>query len=93
MPSTATSTRTIARSDQIVPWLIAGSSTAFIMILVVAAVFDASIRVLHVLEAFIYVAVIVLARQRSAWGYGAGLVSRRFGIGQTLFTRHSSRQV
>jgi len=55
-----------------VKWLIDASCVTFIVILVVSAVFDPRIRVLHVFEAFIYVAVMVWARQRSAWGYGAG---------------------
>jgi hypothetical protein len=46
----------------------------FLVALIVSAVFDPSIRVLHALQALIYVAVIVLTRRRSAWGYGAGCV-------------------
>lgn len=46
----------------------------FILALVLSAVFDPRIRVLHALQALIYVAVIVLTRRNSAWGFGAGFV-------------------
>jgi hypothetical protein len=46
----------------------------FIFALVLSAVFDPKIRVLHTLQALIYIVVIVLTRRRSAWGYGAGFV-------------------
>lgn len=44
----------------------------FIFALILSAVFDPKIRVLHALQTLIYVAVIVLARRGSAWGFGAG---------------------
>jgi hypothetical protein len=44
----------------------------FIVALLVSAIFDPTIRVLHILQALIYIAVIVLARRNSAWGFGAG---------------------
>src|SRR5215470_18296219 len=56
-------------------WLgiaIAAGAGCFIAALVLSAVFDPSIRVLHALQALIYVAVIVLTRRGSAWGFGAG---------------------
>ena len=65
-------------SGGLVEQLIVASSVTFIVILALAAVFDPSIRVLHFLEAFIYVAVIVLARRKSAWGYGAGCLFAAF---------------
>jgi len=46
----------------------------FIFALVLSAVFDPSIRLLHALQALIYVAVIVLTRRDSAWGFGAGVI-------------------
>jgi hypothetical protein len=46
----------------------------FLFALLVAAVFDPTIRVLHALEALIYIAVIVLTRSKSAWGFGAGCI-------------------
>jgi len=44
----------------------------FIFALAFSAVFDPRIRLLHFLQALIYVAVIWLTRRNSAWGYGAG---------------------
>lgn len=55
-------------------WLIVGSCVVFIFILTLSAVYDRSIRVLHALQALIYVAVVILALRRSAWGYGAGCI-------------------
>jgi hypothetical protein len=46
----------------------------FIFALILSAVYDPKIRVLHTLQALIYVAVIVLTQRRSAWGFGAGCV-------------------
>src|SRR5262245_41994841 len=46
----------------------------FIFALVVSAIFDPKIRVLHTFQALIYVAVIVLTRRGSAWGFGAGCI-------------------
>ena len=50
----------------------------FIIALIVSAVFDPKIRVLHVLQALIYIAVIVLTRKNSAWGFGAGCIIAAF---------------
>jgi hypothetical protein len=50
----------------------------FVLALVVSAIFDPRIRLLHTLQALIYVAVIVLARRSSPWGLGAGFVVALF---------------
>jgi hypothetical protein len=52
---------------------IATGAGFFIFALILSAVFDPRIRVLHALQALIYIAVIVLTRRNSAWGFGAGL--------------------
>jgi hypothetical protein len=57
----------------------------FIFALVLSAVFDPRIRVLHVLQALIYVAVIVLTRKTSAWGFGAGTFIALFWNYTNLF--------
>jgi hypothetical protein len=44
----------------------------FIFALILSAVFDPKIRVLHTLQALIYVAVIVSTRKDNAWAFGAG---------------------
>lgn len=61
-----------ATRDAWLQWLIVASSVVFIFVLALSAVYDPSIRVLHAFQAAIYVAVVILARRRSAWGYGAG---------------------
>lgn len=71
--------------DTLVNWLIVVSSVVFILILALSAVFDPSIRVLHVFQAFVYVAVIILAERRSAWGYGAGCLIAAFWNFVNLF--------
>ena len=50
----------------------------FLFALFLSAVFDPGIRLLHVLQALIYIAVIVLTRKISAWGFGAGCVIALF---------------
>jgi hypothetical protein len=59
-------------------WIYASVCTGaafFVAMLILSAVFDPKIRVLHTLQALIYVAVIFLARKDNAWGYGAGVVT------------------
>jgi hypothetical protein len=55
-----------------VPVSVYASSGFFIFLLLFAAFFAPSIRVLHVLQSLIYVAVILFVRRNSAWGFGAG---------------------
>ena len=57
----------------------------FIFCLVLSAVFDPTIRVLHALQALIYLAVIFLARRNSAWGFGAGFFIAIFWNYTNLF--------
>jgi hypothetical protein len=57
----------------------------FILALVLSAVFDPTIRVLHALQALIYIAVIVLTRKQSAWGFGAGCIISVFWNYVNLF--------
>jgi len=64
--------------DSWIKWLIVASCVVFILVLALSAVFDPSIRVLHGFQALIYVAVIILARGRSAWGFGAGCLIAAF---------------
>ena len=46
----------------------------FVFALILSAIFEPQIRVLHTLQALIYIAVVVLTRRHSAWGYGAGFL-------------------
>ena len=65
-------------------WIGAGF---FIFALILSAVFDPRIRLLHALQALIYVAVIVLTRRDSAWGFGAGtIISAFWNYGNIFFT-------
>jgi hypothetical protein len=50
----------------------------FIFALILSAVFDPRIRVLHALQALIYIAVIALTRNNNAWGFGAGCIISAF---------------
>ncbi|HSP17678.1 MAG TPA: hypothetical protein VLV78_23235 [Thermoanaerobaculia bacterium] len=66
---------TEARWINAVIWVGAGS---FFFALVVSAIFDPTIRLLHFLQALIYVAVVFLARRKSPWGFGAGVLIAAF---------------
>ncbi len=72
------------RSGWINASILAGAGF-FIFALFLSAVFDPAIRVLHTLQAFIYVAVIVLTRKNIAWGFGAGCVIGAFWNYVNLF--------
>jgi hypothetical protein len=60
-------------------------SGLFGLALLVSAIFDPTIRVLHALQALIYVAVVVLARRGSPWGFGAGALIGMFWNYVNLF--------
>ena len=53
-------------------------SGLFVFGLIVSAVFAPEWRVLHVFQALIYVAVVVLTRRQSPWGFGAGVIIASF---------------
>jgi hypothetical protein len=57
---------------------IAISAGYFIGLLILAMVFDPSVRVLHPLQALIYVVILFLTRRQSAWGFGAGFLIAAF---------------
>jgi hypothetical protein len=70
------------------PWAslsIQGGAGLFLLALFVSAVFDPTIRILHALQALIYVEVIVLARRDNAWGLGAGCMIAAFWNYMNLF--------
>jgi hypothetical protein len=52
-------------------WIPIGA-TLFLVALTVSALVIRQLRLLHLLQAVIYVVVVVLARRNSAWGFGAG---------------------
>ena len=57
----------------------------FVMALFWSAVLDPAIRLLHALQSLIYVAVVVLARRNSPWGFGAGCFKSGFWNSVNLF--------
>jgi hypothetical protein len=74
---TANDTQT-APQEAYVKWVngaIAAGAGFFLLALIPSAIFDPSIRVLHTLQALVYISVIVLTRRKKAWGYGAGFAT------------------
>jgi hypothetical protein len=63
----------------------------FIFALFVSAAFQPSLRWLHALQALIYVAIILLSRQNSAWGFGAGVFIGAFW--NFIFLRGASHDI
>jgi hypothetical protein len=60
----------------------------FVLALIGSAVLIPQLRFLHLLQALIYVAIIVLTRRNSAWGYGAGVIIALLWNGLNLFVTH-----
>jgi hypothetical protein len=58
--------------------LITVGAAVFVLALAVAAAFDASLRALHLIQASIYVATIVLSRRGNRWGYFLGISAAGF---------------
>jgi hypothetical protein len=69
----------------------------FLFALFVSAVFEPAIRLLHALQALIYVAVIVLTRRNNPWGFGIGCIIAAFwnyiNLFVTDFIRAGLRQL
>ena len=63
-------------------------SVLFIFALTVSAIIVPRLRLLHLLQALIYVAVIVLTRRNSAWGFGAGAIIATAWNCLNLFVTH-----
>ena len=53
-------------------WIPIGSAL-FLIALTVSARVVPQLRLLHLLQAFIYVVIVILARRNSVWGFGAGV--------------------
>jgi len=58
--------------------LITLGATIFIVALAVSAAFDAELRGLHLVQASVYVATIVLSRRGNRWGYFVGISAAAF---------------
>jgi len=66
-------------------WAIVASSLLFMIALAVSAYFEPPIRILHTLQALIYVAVIVGALRHQKWAYGVGISIAAFWNYVNLF--------
>ncbi len=73
------------RSTQV--WTYIGA-TLFLVALLVSAIVIPELRLLHSFQALIYIAVIVLVRRNSPWGYGAGFAISIVWNGVSLFVTH-----
>lgn len=62
-----------SHADSWINGMIAIGSAMFVFGLAVSAAFAPEWRVLHLLQAFIYVAVVILTRRKNPAGFGAGL--------------------
>jgi hypothetical protein len=60
----------------------------FIVALTLSAVLVPQLRLLHLLQALIYVAVIVLTRRNSPWGFGIGVIVPTAWNCLNLFVTH-----
>lgn len=60
----------------------------FIVALIISAAVVPQLRLLHLFQALIYVAVILLARRNSAWGFGAGFAIAVTWNSLNLFVTH-----
>jgi hypothetical protein len=60
----------------------------FLFALAVSAFFVPQLRLLHVLQAMIYVAVLVLTRRNSPWGFGIGVIIPTAWNCLNLFVTH-----
>ena len=62
-----------ARESNAPQWLILLGASFFIVVLAVSAYWEADIRWLHFVQAWMYLATIVLSFRRSRWGYFLGI--------------------
>ncbi len=68
-------------------WIPAGAAL-FVTALIVSAWVVPQLRLLHFLQALIYVAVVILARHNNALGFGAGVMVAVVWNGLNLFVTH-----
>lgn len=69
-------------------WIPIGS-VLFIIALIGSAAVVPQLRPLHFFQALIYVAVIILSRRNSPWGFGAGVAVPAYWNGLQLFVTHN----
>lgn len=68
-------------------WIPVGA-VIFVLALTGSAVVVPQLRLLHFLQALIYVAIVILARRNSVWGLGAGVTIAVVWNGLNLFLTH-----
>lgn len=68
-------------------WVPVGAAL-FVLALTVSAIVVPQLRLLHFLQALIYVAIVILARRNSVWGLGAGVTIAVVWNGLNLFLTH-----
>lgn len=68
-------------------WIPVGA-VLFLLALTVSAVVVPQLRLLHFLQALIYVAIVILVRRDSVWGLGAGVTIAVVWNGLNLFLTH-----
>jgi len=64
------------------------AASLFVVALIVSAWVVQELRFLHFLQALIYVAIVILARRNSAWGFGAGVTVPLVWNSLNLFITH-----
>lgn len=72
-------------------WIPIGAAL-FTVALIVSALVVPELRLLHVLQALIYVAVVILARHNSMWGIGAGVAIAVFWNSLNFFVTHNMQK-
>jgi hypothetical protein len=72
-------------------WIPIGAAL-FLVALIGSALILPELRLLHLLQALIYVAVVILARNNSMWGVGAGIAIAVFWNGLNLFVTHNMQK-
>lgn len=68
------------------------AAAVFTVALIVSAVVLPELRLLHVLQGLIYVAIVILARRHSMFAIGAGLTIAVVWNGQNLFVTHNMQR-
>jgi hypothetical protein len=68
------------------------AAALFTVALIVSAVAIPELRLLHALQAIIYVAIVILARRNSMWAIGAGLAIAVVWNGHSLFVSHGMQR-
>src|SRR5690348_12826724 len=72
-------------------WILIGA-LLFLLALWVSAFVVPKLRLLHILQALIYITVMILARRNSAWGLGVGIAVAVFWNSLQLFVTHNMQR-